>query len=95
MTKSELIKDVAEETGYTQEVAKCIVNATFARIIHFIGLGETVTLRGFGEFAIKVRGVHKGRNPQTGESMDIPAHTICKFKTGSLMKAAAKGVGGD
>ena len=90
MTKTELIKDVAEETGYSQEVAKCIVNSTFDLIINAVGLGHSVTLQGFGEFNTRIRAPFKGRNPRTGAAIDIAGRVLPTFKAGSALKAAAK-----
>ena len=86
MNKSELISAVAEKTGLTKaDTAK-----TLAGILNTISgtlyEGENVTLIGFGTFAVSILAARKGRNPQTGKAIDIPARKKPAFKAGKQLK---------
>ena len=82
MNKNDLVKVIAEATELTQVKAKTIVEATMTAINDALVAGEKVQLVGFGSWEVKQRAARKGRNPQTGEAIDIPAKKSVKFKAG-------------
>ena len=87
MTKSELIQRLAEANPhlYQRDVER-IVTTIFDEITNALALGDRVELRGFGAFSVKERGARTGRNPRTGESVNVPAKHIPYFKTGKQLR---------
>lgn len=90
MNKTELIATVARSTGYTKTSVKEILEASLAQITETVKAGDEIVLLGFGIFKSTRRGARKGRNPSTGESVDIPAATYPKFIPGKNFKEAVK-----
>lgn len=88
--KAELIEKVAEATGLTKKDATSSVDAVFASIQEFLADGEKVQLIGFGNFEVRERAARKGRNPQTGEEIQIAASKVPAFKPGKALKDAVK-----
>ena len=94
MNKADLIAKVAQETGLTKNNAEKAVNAIFGTqwtngiIIDAVASGDTVQLTGFGTFKSVHRAARVGRNPQTGEEINIPERTSPKFDAGSRFKGA-------
>lgn len=88
MNKTELIGQVAAETGMTKKDAEKVVNAFFATVEGALKAGEKVQLVGFGTFEVRSRQARKGRNPRTGEEINIPATRIPAFKVGKALKDA-------
>jgi len=87
MTKSELIQILAERNPhlYLRDVEK-IVETIFDEITDALSRGDRVELRGFGAFSVKHRDARTGRNPRTGESVEVPAKKLPFFKTGKLLR---------
>jgi len=87
MTKSELIQRLAEANPhlYLRDVER-IVTTIFDEITDALADGDRVELRGFGAFSVKERGSRTGRNPRTGEAVDVPAKYIPYFKTGKQLR---------
>ncbi|MFL2044304.1 HU family DNA-binding protein [Weissella hellenica] len=88
--KQELVTDVATATGLTKKDATTAVDAVFASIQDTLAKGEKVQLIGFGNFEVRSRAARKGRNPQTGEEIEIAASKIPAFKPGKALKDAIK-----
>ncbi|MBF0287653.1 MAG: HU family DNA-binding protein [SAR324 cluster bacterium] len=88
MTKAELIAEIAQETGRTKVDAELFLNATLGVIESTLSKGESIPLIGFGTFSVSKRSARKGRNPQTGQEISIPASNTVKFSVGSKLKAA-------
>ena len=88
MTKSELIAYLAEENPhlYQRDVER-IVTTVFDEITSALSRGDRVELRGFGAFSIKQRGSRIGRNPRTGEAVQVVAKSVPYFKTGKNLRA--------
>ncbi|MDO9527698.1 MAG: HU family DNA-binding protein [Syntrophales bacterium] len=86
MTKAELIDKVAEKTDLTKKDAAGAVNAVLETIEEVLKNGDGIALSGFGTFSVKERAERKGRNPQTGEAITIPAAKSAKFKAGKNLK---------
>lgn len=90
MNKTELINSVAEATELSKKDATKAVDAVFASIQDSLSKGEKVSLIGFGNFEVRERAARKGRNPQTGKEIDIPASKVPAFKAGKALKDAVK-----
>jgi integration host factor subunit beta len=92
MIRSELIQRLAEENPHlTQRHVERIVNTVFEEIIEALAKGDRVELRGFGAFSIKARGARLGRNPRTGEPVDVEQKNVPFFKTGKLLRDRLNG----
>jgi DNA-binding protein HU-beta len=90
INKTELVKAVADETGLTNGQAKEALEATLEHIANELGAGNEVALTGFGKFAVSERSARWGRNPQTGERMEIKASRVPRFSASSNLKSAIK-----
>ncbi|MGI5881285.1 MAG: HU family DNA-binding protein [Syntrophomonadaceae bacterium] len=88
MNKTELIGEVAGKTGMTKKDAEKVVNAFFDTVEGALKSGDKVQLIGFGTFEVRDRKARKGRNPQTGKEIDIPATKVPAFKAGKALKDA-------
>ncbi|MDX6272707.1 MAG: integration host factor subunit beta [Acidobacteriota bacterium] len=86
MTKAELVEDVARAAELTKKDAERLVEIVFESIIETLNQGEKIELRGFGSFRVRERGARRGRNPKTGDPVDIPAKRVPYFKPGKEMK---------
>lgn len=87
MIRSELVKKLeAENPGLTPEEVERIVDLFFSQIIQRLTEGGRVELRGFGAFSTRERQPRKGRNPRTGESVDVPAKSVPYFKPGKEVR---------
>lgn len=86
MTKRDIVVAIAEETGHKQLVVQTIVQKTFDHIIQALAKGESVELRNFGVFKVKSRKGRVGRNPRTGDSVEVPTKKVASFKPGRIMK---------
>ena len=87
-TKSDLVESVANITGVSKAEANRAVDAVFMTITDNLAKGEEVRLTGFGSFRTAKRAARQGRNPQTGQTIYIPASTQAKFKAGESLKNA-------
>ena len=86
MTKAELVEEVARNTQLTKKHAEIIVNTVFDSIVHSLKSGEKIELRGFGSFRIRRRGARIGRNPKTGDRVEVPPKKIPYFKPGKELR---------
>lgn len=86
MNKTELINEVASKTSMTKKDVEKVVNAFFGTVEETLKAGDKVQLIGFGTFEVRDRQSRKGRNPQTGEEITIPATRIPAFKSGKALK---------
>ena len=86
MNKADLISQVAEKTGLTKRDCERAVNAMVETIEQALANGEKVSLVGFGTFEVRTRRARTGRNPQTGESIHIPASKVPAFRPGKALK---------
>ncbi len=91
MNKSELIAEVAEKTGITKKDAEAAVKAVTDTITDAMIQGDKVQLVGFGTFEVRERAARFGRDPRTGESMEIAASKAPAFKAGQGLKDAVNG----
>jgi DNA-binding protein HU-beta len=88
MNKNELIARVAERTDMSKAAAGEAVEATFQEIESALKSGGDVRIVGFGTFSVSARAASQGRNPRTGETINIPASKNPKFKAGKQLKDA-------
>ncbi|OJT57549.1 HU family DNA-binding protein [Bacillus licheniformis] len=86
MNKKELIGAVAEATGQTKKDVELVVDSTFNAITSALKDGEKVKIHGFGNFEVRERAARKGRNPQSGEEIEIPATKAPAFKAAKALK---------
>ena len=86
MTKAELVEEVARASELNKRDAEVIVETVFDSIVGALHRGEKVELRGFGSFRTRERGPRRGRNPKTGEPVDVPAKRVPYFKPGKELK---------
>ena len=86
MTKTELIKAVADKANFTQKDVKEVLEIALETIKEDVANGNKVSLIGFGNFEVTERAAREGRNPQTGETMHIAASKSPKFKPGKAFK---------
>lgn len=88
MTKAELITAVSEKTGISKKDADTAVKATFEAIEGALVNGEKIQLVGFGTFEVRERAARTGKNPATGEAIEIAASKVPAFKAGKALKDA-------
>ena len=86
LTKAHLVEEVASQVQVTKKQAEEIVQSVFATIVESLRSGSKVELRGFGSFRIRSRGARIGRNPKTGERVEVPPKKIPYFKPGKELK---------
>lgn len=86
MNKAELVSAVAEKADLTKKESERVINAVFAAVEEALARGDKVQLVGFGTFEVREREARKGRNPQTGEEINIPATKVPAFKAGKALK---------
>jgi len=88
MTKDELVAKIAEEAGITKKEAGETLKTVTNEISGALSKGDSVSLVGFGTFSVSQRSARTGRNPQTGETIQIAASKAPKFKAGKTLKDA-------
>jgi len=88
MNKNELISAVAEKSELTKKDASKAVEALLDVLTDSLSKGDKVQLIGFGNFEVRDRAARSGRNPQTGEAIEIPASKVPAFKPGKALKDA-------
>ena len=88
MNKSELIDAVAESADLTKADAGRAIDATVQAITGALANGDSISLIGFGTFSVSARAARQGRNPRTGETIQIKAANLPKFKAGKGLKEA-------
>jgi DNA-binding protein HU-beta len=90
MSKQEFVDKVASETGLSKKDAGAAVDAVLGTIESTLKNGGEVAFTGFGKFHVAQRGAREGRNPRTGETMQIAATKVPRFSAGSGLKKAIK-----
>jgi DNA-binding protein HU-beta len=86
MTKADLIEGLANRTHLSKTDAECAINVIFQRITQALSVGDRVTISGFGTFGTTAREARTGRNPRTGEQIQISASRFVKFKSAKQLK---------
>jgi len=90
MNKTDLVNAVAEKSELSKKDAGKAVDAVFETVMDSLSKGERVQIIGFGNFEVRDRAARKGRNPQTGEEIQIPASKVPAFKAGKALREAVK-----
>ena len=90
MTKKDIVAKVSTETNLTQIDVKKIVQRTLDVILESLQRGQTVELRNFGVFKVKTRKGRLGRNPRTGQEVQVPEKKVVVFKPGLVLKNQVK-----
>ena len=85
MNKGELVEKVANECGLGKVAAEQVLASVFGAVTDAMVAGDKVTLIGFGTFSVSERAAREGRNPQSGETINIPAKKVVKFKAGTKL----------
>ena len=88
MNKSDLSSHLAAHASLSRTEASFVVNAVFSAIADALARGEPVAIAGFGTFTTRTRAARQGRNPRTGEPVDIPASKIPSFKAAKALREA-------
>ena len=86
MNKSELIEIVAEKANITKKKSEDAVNMIFDSMVEAMVQGDRIEIRGLGSFVVKEYGSYKGRNPRTGESIEVQPKKLPFFKVGKELK---------
>jgi len=86
MTKADLVEEVVKVSNLSKKHAESIVNTVFASIIEALQREDKIELRGFGSFRVRRRRSRQGRNPKTGDRVDVPEKRIPYFKPGKELK---------
>jgi nucleoid DNA-binding protein len=86
MIKADLINKISEEMSISKQEAEAGVNIFFQTIKEALQRGEEIELRGFGSFRFRDRGGRAGRNPRTGEPVEVPPKKVLYFKPSKLLK---------
>lgn len=93
MTKVDIVEKVSSTCGFSKKESSDLVEGCFALIKGCLESGEDLKISGFGKFEVKHKNPRRGRNPQTGEALEISARRILTFKPSQLLKAAVNGQG--
>ena len=91
MNKTELVSAIAEKTALSKKDSEKALAAAIETVIEALKAGDKVQLVGFGTFETSKRKARKGKNPQTGEAIKIPAAVVPKFKAGKALKDVVNG----
>jgi DNA-binding protein HU-beta len=83
MNKADLVNSISEKTGLSKSKTNEVIDAFVASVTESLKKGEKVTLVNFGTFNTNERDARMGRNPKTGESIEIPAKRVARFKVGT------------
>ncbi len=95
MTKADLVEVVARATDLARRDAELLVEIALQSVIEALNRGEKVELRGFGSFRLRVRNARRGRNPRTGEAVEISAKRVTYFRMGKELKGLINNTGSD
>jgi len=90
MTKADLIEKMATDGKVSKAEAGRLLNSFISNVTASLSKGDSVTLVGFGTFMVSKRAARKGRNPQTGDTINIPAAKIPRFRPGKGLKDKVK-----
>ena len=86
MTKAELVERVANQINLTKKQTEVVVNTVFSSITDSLSEGKKVELRGFGSFRIRQRNARTGRNPKSGQKVEVPSKKVPFFKAGKELR---------
>src|SRR2546423_10875974 len=86
MTKADLVEEVSKVTELTRKDSEVIVDTLFDSVIKALKTGDKLEVRGFGSFRVRKRNARVGRNPKTGEKLEVPAKRVPYFKPSKELK---------
>src|ERR1044071_257750 len=86
MTKADLVEEVSKITELTRKDSEVIVDTLFESVIKALRTGDKLEVRGFGSFRVRQRNARVGRNPKTGEKVEVPAKRVPYFKPSKELK---------
>ena len=86
MTKADIIEDIYEKVGISKKETSKVIETIFDSIKETLESGENVKISGFGNFTVRQKKKRRGRNPQTGEEIEISARKVITFKPSNVMK---------
>jgi integration host factor subunit alpha len=86
MTKAEIVETIYERVGFSKKESADLVETVFEIIKETLAAGEKVKISGFGNFVVRQKNERKGRNPQTGEEIRLPARRVLTFKPSLVLK---------
>ena len=86
MNKNELLEKVSLASGLTKKESEAAINAFLETLTDVLKAGDKISLKGFGTFEVRTREARTGRNPRTGETMEIPASKVPAFKASGALK---------
>ena len=86
MTKADLVEQIADDVELSKKDSEIVINTVFRCIIDALAEGDKVELRGFGSFRTRKRRSRVGRNPKTGDRVDVPDKKVPFFKPGKNLK---------
>lgn len=86
MNKNELLEKVSLASGLTKKESEAAINAFLETLTDVLKAGDKISLKGFGTFEVRTREARTGRNPRTGETMEIPASKVPAFKASAALK---------
>lgn len=90
MNKSQIIEELANQTQQNTRLTERVVNYFFSSIKEALGTGDKVEIRGFGSFFLKEYGSYIGRNPKTGERVEVPPKSLPVFRVGKDLRDRVK-----
>ena len=90
MNKTDLINNIAQKSGLSKKDVETVLNGFLGEVTKALSSGQKVQLIGFGTFETRTRSSRTGRNPQTGQTIKIPASKVPAFKAGNKLKEAVK-----
>ncbi|MCK4622947.1 MAG: integration host factor subunit alpha [Desulfuromonadales bacterium] len=93
MTKADLIEKVYLKIGFSKKESSDVVERVFDLIKSTLQEGETIKIAGFGNFVVQSKAARRGRNPQTGDEIEISSRKILTFKPSQVLKGAINGNG--
>ncbi|MDO9528585.1 MAG: integration host factor subunit alpha [Syntrophales bacterium] len=88
MTKIDIVQDVCSKLGFSKKDSAKIVEAVFDIMKENLARGEKIKISGFGSFVVKEKKARKGRNPQTGDEIEISARKVLAFKSSQVLREA-------
>lgn len=86
MTKVDIVSSVYEKIGFSKKEAVRVVETIFDIMKESLGRGEKIKISGFGNFVVRIKRTRRGRNPQTGDDIEISARKILTFKPSQVLK---------
>ena len=88
--KGDMVDAIAQEAGITKKQAGIALNTAINCVVETLKQGDNLSIIGFGTFSVGQRSSRTGRNPQTGETLQIPARKVPKFKAGKALRDAVQ-----